>query len=375
MTLTLAFQPEADDVAPAPGPRGCGDRASSKPFIASGGEPCVPPKYPFIAPLVGATVLVSPGDPPPTWGQQLQNRTRQRCRSALGTSHGLATERTVATRVPTAFLSNYPRCSLSTAVGVSLAGDETLAALSGVGQDYVENPTPELRYEMTEDIRPAGQNVSRRQLLIGGASAGSALAVGGAITAAAADANPSSAPPSRYHLQVLSTADALLYGAMADRIFPSDSESPGARDLGFVAYFDGQLASSWGYGDGRYQHDPARDPVTSGHGYQLTLVPRDLYKHVATKLIAYVQAKYGRAYSELTADQQDAVLTALEGGKVDLGLASTEYGYTSAYFFELFQGFVEQALFADPVYGGNVGMGGWKWIAFPGDPMGYGNAY
>jgi gluconate 2-dehydrogenase gamma chain len=77
----------------------------------------------------------------------------------------------------------------------------------------------------------------------------------------------------------------------------------------------------------------------------------------------------------LTPDQQDAFMTDLEGGKVDLDLATTEYGFTSAYFFGIFQSFVEQAVFSDPMYGGNIGMGGWKYIGYPGDPMGYGDAY
>ena len=228
---------------------------------------------------------------------------------------------------------------------------------------------------MTEENGRSKRGVSRRQLLIGGASAGSALAVGGALAGVAAGSGSASTTPSSYHLQVLSSAEADLYGAMADRIFPPDAESLGAKELGFVAYFDGQLASAWGSGEGLYQHGPAHDPTTSGLGYQLTMAPKVLYKHVADKIGAYVQGKYGKPLSELTGDQQDAVLTALEGGKVDLGLNTTEYGYTSASFFSEFQSYVNQALFADPMYGGNVGMAGWSWIGFPGDPMGYGDAY
>jgi gluconate 2-dehydrogenase gamma chain len=228
---------------------------------------------------------------------------------------------------------------------------------------------------MTEDNAHSKRGVSRRQLLIGGASAGGALAVGGALTGIAAGAGSASQTASSYHLQVLSSSQADLFGAMADRIFPEDSESPGARDMGFIPYFDGQLASSWGSGDGLYQHSPAHDPVSSGHGYQLTTVPKELFPHVADKIAAYVQGKYGKSFSDLSADQQDAVLTDLENGKVDLGLSTTEYGYTSAFFFSQFVGLVQQAVFADPMYGGNIGMAGWKYIGYPGDPMGYGDAY
>ena len=227
---------------------------------------------------------------------------------------------------------------------------------------------------MTDDTQRGGRGLSRRQLLIGGASAGGAIAAGGALASIATGAGAATAAPA-YHLQVLNQTQAELYAAMADRIWPADANSLGAADLGFVAYFDGQLDSSWGSGDGLYQHGPAHDPTTSGHGYQLTMVPKDLYPHVADKIAAYVQGKYGKAYPQLTSDQQDAVLTELENGKVDLGLATNENGYTSAFFFALFIGFVQQAVFSDPMYGGNVGMGGWKYIGYPGDPMGYGDAY
>jgi gluconate 2-dehydrogenase gamma chain len=227
---------------------------------------------------------------------------------------------------------------------------------------------------MTDDTQRGGRGLSRRQLLIGGASAGGAIAAGGALATIATGAGTATAAPAN-HLQVLSPAQAELFAAMADRIYPADGDGWSASRLGFTAYFDGQLASSWGSGDGLYQHGPTHDPTSSGHGYQLTKVPKELYPLVADKIAAYVQGKYGKPFTQLSPDDQDAVMTALQAGKVDLDLASTEYGYTSAYFFGLFQGFVEQAVFADPMYGGNHDMNGWRWIGYPGDPMGYGDAY
>ena len=216
------------------------------------------------------------------------------------------------------------------------------------------------------------RGISRRQLLAGGASAGGALAVGGVLgRTATADSSTPSTPP----LSTLNAQEAALFGAMADRVFPNDDGTPGATDLGFVQYLDGQLGSSWGTGGGLYDHGPFHEATTSGMGYQLRLVPKDLYKHVAATIDAHVQQTAGGAFHTLSPAQQDKIMTELEDGKVDLGLATSENGYTSASFFAEFLQRVNEALFADPMYGGNKDVGGWKWIGFPGNPMAYGDAY
>lgn len=222
--------------------------------------------------------------------------------------------------------------------------------------------------------RAAGtrRGISRRQLLEGGVGAGSALAVGGVLgRRAAADTGD----PSQYQPRTLSADAAALYGAMADRVFPADADSPSATEIGFIPYLDGQLGGSWGAGEGFYRHGPFHEATTSGMGYQLPLVPRELFAHVAIAIDHHVQATSGKPMHELSAAQQDAVMTDLEAGKVDLGFGTGANAYTSAVFFAEFLQVVNQALFADPVYGGNRNMEGWKWVGFPGDPMGYGDAY
>ena len=222
---------------------------------------------------------------------------------------------------------------------------------------------------------PAGRSrreISRRQLLAGGAGAGGALAVGGVLSrVAAAD---SSGPP-RYHLNTLTAAEAVVFGAMADRVFPRDSDSPGAQDLGFIPYLDGQLSSAWGTGEGLYQHGPFHEPTSPGLGYQLAMTPKVLYPQIAQKIDAYAQKTAGGTFAGLSAAQQDKIMTDMEAGKVDFGLASSENGYTSASFFAEFLARVNEALFADPIYGGNKDVQGWEWVGYPGDPMAYGDAY
>lgn len=218
------------------------------------------------------------------------------------------------------------------------------------------------------------KGVSRRQLLRGAAAAGGGIALAGIAVGAHADDMKMAAAPMR--LRALTQDEATLLGAMADRVFPRDGDSPSATDIGVVTYLDGQLAGAWGSGERFYRQGPFVEPESSGHGYQLSLTPREVYRKVLPEIDAYARKHYGgQPFAGLTAKDQDAILTALENGKVDLGLASTPNGFTSASFFTMFLNNVTEGLFADPVYGGNRDKAGWKWIDYPGDPMAYGDNY
>jgi gluconate 2-dehydrogenase gamma chain len=220
------------------------------------------------------------------------------------------------------------------------------------------------------------RGVSRRQLLTGGAAAAGSVALAGVVGARAADMPGMDHGSTPMRLRALTQDQAILVGAMADRIWPRDGDSPAASELGVVTYLDGQLAGGWGAGERFYRQGPFHEPEDSGHGYQLSLTPRDIYRDVLPKIEAYVKGKYGgKAYADLDSADQDAVLTDLQGGKVDLGLASGPNGYTSASFFSMFMQNVLEGLFGDPTYGGNKDLAGWKWIDYPGDPMAYGDSY
>jgi gluconate 2-dehydrogenase gamma chain len=219
------------------------------------------------------------------------------------------------------------------------------------------------------------KGISRRQLLRGAASAGGGLALAGIATAAQAeDMQMAASSPQR--LRALSRREAAIAGAMADRVFPRDGASPSATEIGFIPYLDEQLAGGWGSGERFFRQGPFVEPETSGHGYQLSLTPRDLYRRILPEIDGYAQRGYGgRSFVDLSEQQQDAVLTALQNGRVDLGLGSDPNGYTSASFFAMFLQNVREGLFSDPVYGGNKNVSGWKWVGYPGDPMAYGGYY
>jgi gluconate 2-dehydrogenase gamma chain len=235
--------------------------------------------------------------------------------------------------------------------------------------------------------------LSRRALLArGGAVLGAAAAAGVAGPASTADAaqsaakakpkpKPQSKPKKqeqswadapRPPLRFFSAEDAATIGAMANRIFPKDKLGPGATDLGVVEYIDGQLATGWGQGERMYRPGPFFIPTDSGHGWQYAMTPADAYRVALDSLDKYTKAKFhGKTFSALKPAQQDKVLTNLETGAKPVAPFFNEI--LAPDFFSLFYENVKEGLFADPSYGGNRGVEGWKLIRYPGDPMARGD--
>ncbi|HEY4278280.1 MAG TPA: gluconate 2-dehydrogenase subunit 3 family protein [Conexibacter sp.] len=218
------------------------------------------------------------------------------------------------------------------------------------------------------------KGISRRQLLRGAAATGGSLALAGIASGTLAEAQEASTMPTR--LRALTREEAEIVGAMADRAFPRDGSSPSATEIGFIHYLDEQLAGGWGSGERFYRQGPFVQPQTSGHGYQLSLIPREVYKRVLPVVDSYARSRYGgRSFTEITPSQQDTVMTALQNGRVDIGLGNDPNGFTSGSFFTMFMANVNEGLFADPIYGGNRDTQGWRWVGYPGDPMAYGDYY
>ncbi|MEU4227990.1 gluconate 2-dehydrogenase subunit 3 family protein [Nonomuraea sp. NPDC026600] len=230
-----------------------------------------------------------------------------------------------------------------------------------------------------EDPAPEGRRgPSRRGLLTGagGVVAGGAIGVGVTLATGGQTQVREVAITAPSPLRVLSDAEAATVTAMAERVFPADEQGPGATEAGVTSYIDSRLAGGWGNGDRLYLRGPFHEPEHGGHGYQLPLTPCEVYKHVLPRIDAYCRQKVdGRAFTRLSADQQDKVLTSMEKGEIDLGLAGGEHGFTSASFFAMFVKNVTEGLFSDPSHGGNRKMIGWRWLGFPGDPMAYGDRY
>jgi gluconate 2-dehydrogenase gamma chain len=221
----------------------------------------------------------------------------------------------------------------------------------------------------------AKRGTSRRSFLkVAGAGVAGAV-VGGAATYAATVAQRPASPlqppaTARLPLRFFNDAQARVITAMAERIFPHDAAGPGASDAHVVNYIDGRLVSAWGQGARTYRQGPFFQPEDSGHGAQNPMTPRDIYQDALDALDAYCTRQFNQSFDALQPSQQDDVLHALEQGTVD-----TFTTITATRFFAIFRQNVIEGLFADPLYGGNANLIGWKWVGFPGDPMVYGDPY
>ncbi|WP_312469628.1 gluconate 2-dehydrogenase subunit 3 family protein [Neobacillus sp.] len=149
-----------------------------------------------------------------------------------------------------------------------------------------------------------------------------------------------------------------------ERIFPTDDLGPGAIDLDVPYYIDHQLAGAWGNNARDFMLGPFY-PGIETQGFQSHLKRNEIFSQGIARIQSVSQEKYKKNFIDLTDKEQDDVLTAFEKGKVPM------QGVTSSDFFTLLRIGVLEGVYADPLYGGNRDMGGWKMKGFPGNQMSY----
>ncbi len=147
--------------------------------------------------------------------------------------------------------------------------------------------------------------------------------------------------------------------AASERLFPADHNGPGAKALGVAEFIDRQMQTPYAHGENWYMSGPFQQGPAN-LGYQLPFVPRDLYRKGIAGVEHYARQHYGKGFSDLSAPHQDEILTALEGGSVQLD------EIPGRVFFEQLRTNTLEGTFADPLYGGNRGLGGWIMLGFPG---------
>lgn len=215
------------------------------------------------------------------------------------------------------------------------------------------------------------KRMTRLGLLHRGAAAGAAAATAGSLLTVEVGSAEAATPPP---LQFLTQWEFDYVTAMAETIWPTDENGPGARVAGVGHYIDGQLAGSWGQGHRFYLNGPFFTPADTGHGWQIPMTPADVYRAFLPGFDNYVRQTFGNTYPNLTADQQTTAMTALQQGKAVIPIGGTT-AFASSDFYTMFRQNVLEGMLADPSYGGNIGMVGWKQIGFPGDPMRRGDLY
>jgi gluconate 2-dehydrogenase gamma chain len=166
-------------------------------------------------------------------------------------------------------------------------------------------------------------------------------------------------------LQFLTADEGAALDAIVDRLIPADDLGPGGKDAGCTIFIDRQLAGPYGSNEWLYTQGPhSQDPLPT-QGLQTPLTPREQYRKGLAALADYCWATFGRAFQQLAPVDQDQVLKGLETGEIKLS------GFEATMLFAVIHANTMEGFFADPIYGGNRDMVGWKLVGFPGTRYDY----
>jgi hypothetical protein len=196
-----------------------------------------------------------------------------------------------------------------------------------------------------------------------------------------AETQPTDWPNEFFNLHEAATVDALV-----SRIMPGDADDPGAHEAGVVYAIDRALGgANLGYTLKTYTQGPfpvvAEEPVSveaassrdiydyvsvageqiSRYGYQSVLSPQEVYQRGLEYVDAYAQSLFQDDFVNLTAEQQDQILTDMDEDK-----ATGFEGPSARAFFTRLRNDTIEGMFGDPTYDGNRNMVGWKLIGYPG---------
>jgi gluconate 2-dehydrogenase gamma chain len=191
----------------------------------------------------------------------------------------------------------------------------------------------------------ATHDATRRRFLVGAAaSAGAVASAGLALDANAQnpaqhDATGTETQPrsgDSQHGAFFNHEQAATVAAFTERLMPGAPGKPGARDAAVLNYID--LALAGAYSD-----------------------LQDFYRRGLAQLDAHCREAYKEPFVRLDAVRQDRVIASLEEG------TATGFAWPTAQdFFNTLRTHTMEGLFADPIYGGNKDLAGWRLVGFPG---------
>lgn len=204
----------------------------------------------------------------------------------------------------------------------------------------------------------------------------------------------------------LNGTERIVVEALAEAIIPTDSNGPGAKEAGVIYFIDRMLAGNYGKGGNMYLQGPFVTPQTgslsllgavypsttksaitykgtikprlqAGTAYQYAFNPREFWRRGLVFLEDYCKAAKGNPFEILSSSDQITVLQDLfDNSSSNTALQSAFQGPNAAEFFNEVHDMVTAGFWADPIYGGNQGMIGWKLVAFNanywGDDIGLG---
>jgi gluconate 2-dehydrogenase gamma chain len=219
---------------------------------------------------------------------------------------------------------------------------------------------------------------------------------------------PGEAPDS---IRFFTDQEARLLEAVLARLVPGDDRDPGAVQMGVATYIDGKLADSTPYAEPTYTHGPFASayekapsevkedevPVAETqlyrYGHQGRRPPQETYRLGLGALDRYAQTRYGRFFADLGPERQDEILVVLDdhqqrseasgqvtgsgaegsddGAEIStsddvLDQAEEVFGEVDpGGFFSMVRTDTIEGMFADPAYGGNKDLAGWRLVGWP----------
>jgi gluconate 2-dehydrogenase gamma chain len=148
--------------------------------------------------------------------------------------------------------------------------------------------------------------------------------------------------------------------ASVDHLIPSDEYGAGAIETGVPQFIDRQMETPWGHGQLWYMQGPFHPDAAPELGYQINQTPRDVYRHGIAACDAWCTKQHGKVYADLDKALQEQILKDMDSGKIVFDAVP------SRTFFNFLLSNTKEGYLADPIYGGNKHMAGWKMVGFPG---------
>lgn len=141
-------------------------------------------------------------------------------------------------------------------------------------------------------------------------------------------------------------------------IFPEDDNGPGAIGLGVPYFIDRQLAGTWGINERMYMQGPFQEG-------EIPLTKQEIFLQGVRKIEEESQDEFNSTFVELNEDQQIEILERFESDNVEMDYI------TSSQFFQILRQSTLEGAYADPLYGGNKNMEGWRMKEYPGAQLSY----
>src|SRR6201996_8322265 len=194
---------------------------------------------------------------------------------------------------------------------------------------------PERKSFRRREPRPTHSGVTRHSLLATAALLISMSGVSARIVTKVLPWKPNEAYPMTPVVPggylFFTASEAAIVDAFVDRLIPTDDLGPGAKDAGVTTFIDRQLTGPYGGHDWLYMQGPFSPNPLPTQGLQSPLTPRQQYRQGLAALEAYCNATYNRGFVQLSADEQEKLITSMQKGEARFEHFSSKMLFSAIY--------------------------------------------